>query len=232
MILPFVLTEALGDVISGVMIYRTGRYLELTCAGLVLMTAGLGLFVIFNAFTPVSRIIGIEMLAGVGSGLLFGPPMIALQAMVKQHQVAAATGCLAFIREVATALGVVIGGVIFENGMDSRAKELRDVGISSELVDAFAGHDAESGIPLMAKIMDAGEKLAVREAYARALRNTWIFYTCFAAVGLICSAFLSKAVVSHEHIETKTGLREEEKVEPTQADPSIALRTVEPGTAQ
>jgi hypothetical protein len=229
LILPYIVMEALGGVSSGVAIYKTGRYLELTYLGVAVLTLGTGLFIMFKATTSLATLIIIQIVAGGGSGLLFEPPVIALQAMVKQDEVATATGCLGFIRNMATALGVVIGGVIFQNGMETRSGALSAAGLSPELVEKFSGHRAESNIPLVEKIADAGARLVVKEAYAWSLRNMWIFYTATAALGMIGSVFIAKALVGHEHTETRTGLKEREKrSEGVVIDPATELRALPP----
>lgn len=37
----------------------------------------------------------------------------------------------------------------------------------------------------------------------------WIMYTCVAAVGLVCTLFIQRKVLSTQHEETKTGIEVE-----------------------
>jgi hypothetical protein len=43
-------------------------------------------------------------------------------------------------------------------------------------------------------------------------------YTCLAGVGVIASFFIRKAILSSEHVETKTGLRQKDEAENTRAE--------------
>ncbi|KAF2099034.1 putative MFS transporter [Rhizodiscina lignyota] len=210
LVLPFIVLEALMGITAGVIIHQTGRYLELIYVGLFLLTLGGGLYILFDAHASLAKIIIIEIVAGIGGGLLFEPPLIALQAMVRQDEVATATGTLGFIRNLACSLGVVIGGVIFQNGMETRSDSLRAAGLPPDLLNAFSGHDAEANVLLVGSIQNGTQKMAVKEAYAGSLKNVWIFYTCTAACALLCSVFIARAVLSTEHVETKTGLKEKE----------------------
>lgn len=180
----------------------------------------------FDAHSSLARIIGFEMVAGMGGGLLFEPPLIALQAMVRQDEVATATGTLGFVRNIACSLGVIIGGVIFQNGMDSRSNSLQAAGLPPNLVHAFSGRDAEASVVLVGSIQDNAQKMLIKESFASSLTSVWIFYSCTAACGLVSSVFIVRAVLSTEHVETKTGLNKEEQGEQTRgtADTSIELQ--------
>ncbi|KAJ9647851.1 hypothetical protein H2199_001627 [Coniosporium tulheliwenetii] len=125
LILPVTITEAVGGMFCGVMIHRTGRYLELIWAGLTLMLIGNGMYIHLNASSSLAEIIAFELVAGAGAGLLFEPPLIALQAFVAQDDTATATATFGFIRNLATSFSIVIGGVLFSGGMQLREPVLR-----------------------------------------------------------------------------------------------------------
>ncbi|KAI9674934.1 MAG: hypothetical protein M1822_008996 [Bathelium mastoideum] len=207
-LLPYIVTEALMGITAGIFIHQTGRYLELIYIGLITLTIGNGLFILFNAHSSLSLIIPFEIIAGIGGGLLFEPPLIALQAMVRQDEVATATGTLGFVRNLATSLGVLIGGVIFQNGMGGRSATLAAAGLPPNVIDLFSSRQAEADVEQVSTIKDAGQRLVVKEAYAWSLQHLWIFYCCTAACGLLCSVFIAKAKLSDVHVETRTGLKE------------------------
>lgn len=46
----------------------------------------------------------------------------------------------------------------------------------------------------------------------------WIMYTVISACGLIAAFFVSKGVLSKEHVETQTGIKEKERRRPTESD--------------
>lgn len=112
-------------ILSAVIIHQTGRYREIIWVGTLLMTIGLGLLIQFQTDTSIGEIVGFQLVAGVGAGLLFQPPLIAVQAMSSQADTATATGTLGFVRNIATSLSVVLGGIVFQNGMESRVSEFR-----------------------------------------------------------------------------------------------------------
>jgi hypothetical protein len=48
------------------------------------MTLGNGLYILFSANSSVGKIVGFQIIAGIGQGLLFEAPLIAIQAFVSQ----------------------------------------------------------------------------------------------------------------------------------------------------
>src|SRR4051794_7364109 len=74
LILPITLSQALMGIVCGVVIHRTGHYLEITYAGCIFMAVGVGLYTTFSATSSVAYIIGMELIAGLGAGCLFEPP--------------------------------------------------------------------------------------------------------------------------------------------------------------
>lgn len=209
LILPLVVMEAFSGMFTGAIIHRTGRYLELIWIGLVLMTIGNGLYINLGVGSSVGKIVGYQMLSGLGAGFLFQTPIIAIQAMVSQEDTATATATIGFIRNMATAASIVIGGVVFQNSMGQRQSSLLASGMSSSMAAQMSGDSAAASIESIKFITDPEQLLAVREAFAWSLRNMWILYTCMSAVGVFFSAFILKTKLNKEHVETKTGLNVE-----------------------
>jgi len=210
LILPITTTEAFTGITAGILIHRTGRYLELIYVGVILMTLGNGLYILFSATTSIGCIIGFQIVTGLGQGLLFEAPLIALQVLVPQGDVASASATFGFIRNLATSLAVVIGGVIFQNSMDMQVALLAQppVNLPSNITDALSGGKAAANVLIVATIEDQVQRLAVREAFAWSMRNMWITFTCIAVLGVVASLFIKREVLSKVHVETKTGIKE------------------------
>lgn len=191
----------------GVLIHRTGRYLELMWAGMGLLTLGFGLLIDLDASSPLSKVIAYQIVAGLGSGLMFEPPLIAIQAHVSQDDTSTATATFGFVRNMGTAISVVVGGVIFQNGMQLRASGLTMAGLPADVVEQFSGSRAAANVVLIGQISDSNQKMAVKEAFAWSLRNPWILYTCVSVFGLVATGFVGRKELSREHVETKTGIK-------------------------
>jgi hypothetical protein len=208
------LTEALVGVAVGVFIHRTGRYLELLYVGVVIMTLGNGLYILFSSSTSVAQIVGLQIVTGLGQGLLFEAPLIAIQAFVSQDDTATATSTFGFIRNMATALSIVICGVIFQNGMDLKVKPLSlpPINLPANITEALVDGNSAANIMIVGRIENELQRMAVREAFVWSIRNLWIFTTCSAALACVATLFVRHSALSKEHVETKTGLKADKKI--------------------
>ena len=174
---------------------------------MVLFTIGEGLLIRLSAETSLATITVFEVIAGLGAGLVFEPPIIAIQAVTAQEDVASAIGTLGFIRSLSTALAAVIGGVIFQNGMDLQGPKLRTAGLPAGILRDLAGASAGANVEdVLSKLSDPVQKVIVEQAFAWSLRNLWILCTCMTFCGLLFSLFIKKKTLSNEHVETRTGL--------------------------
>ncbi|KAL4927845.1 MDR family MFS transporter [Aspergillus undulatus] len=208
LILPFILTESFASLAVGILIHRTGRYQEVIWLGMACVTLGAGLFIEYNTSTALGKIIGYQIIAGFGCGLLFFPPLLALQSNIPTADTATATATFGFVRNVAMALSVVLGGVIFQNSMLMKRPLLADAGLPSSLQEDFTGAEAAANVLAVKDVSDSLQRQAVKQAFAWSIRNIWILYTALAGVGLAASFLIEKKQLSQEHVETKTGLKE------------------------
>jgi hypothetical protein len=207
LLLPLIVLQSVTEIMAGFLIKRTGRYREFIWAGTMSMTLGTGLYILFGADTTVAVIVGLEVIGSFGPALLFQGPMVAIQNSVSQADTAAATASLGFIRSVSMGLSVVVGGVVFQNSMDTRQSSLAAAGLSESLLDALSGSQAAANVGIPSTIQDASQRQVVLEAFAWSMRNMFILYTCLAAVGMVASVFIKHRKLNTEHTETKTGIQ-------------------------
>ncbi|GMG34343.1 unnamed protein product [Aspergillus oryzae] len=222
LILPYVLAEAALSLAAGLIIHRTGHYLEVVWTGTALVLLGSGLLIDFNATSSLAKIICYQIVAGAGCGLLFFPPLLALQSNVPQDENAAATATFGFIRNMAMAMSVVLGGVIFQNGMDTRQSDLLAAGLSDSMVKELTGSEAAANVMVIQSIADTLQRSVVKDAYAWSMRNIWILYTSLGACGLLVSLFITRQHLSVEHVETKTGLKEKQPLTEPRQNESVS----------
>ena len=208
LILPMMVTEAAVDIMVGVVIHQTGRYRDIIWAGVTLMTLGTGLYISFRTDTSVSKIIGFEIIGGIGTALLFQAPTIAIQNTVSQADTSTATATLGLTRNLAASLSIVLGGVVFQNSMAARQSSLAVAGLSDSVLEALSGDQAAANVEIIKSIQDAAQRQVVQDAFAWSLRNMFMMYTCAAAVGMLASAFIKQRHLSTEHTETKTGVQQ------------------------
>lgn len=211
LLVPLIVVSAVVAIVTGVVIHQTGRYRELMWIGTAILTVGLGLLISVDADTSTGQVIGFTVIFGIGSGLLFEPPLIAIQAHAQQQDVATATATMSFCRSLAIAISVILGGIVFQNSMDIQAAELKNAGLPSNVVQALNGREAAANVGLAAMLDDPVQKKLVEKAFAWSMRNMWIMYTALAALGLFSSLFVGSRALSRDHVETVTGIKSEEK---------------------
>lgn len=202
-------TGAIFGVFCGYIMHRTGHFREIMWVGTFLLTIGVGLFISFSATTSTAVVISFLVVAGLGSGILFEAPLIAVQSQTEQRHVASATATLSFVRNFALSISTIVGGTIFQNSMSRQVQGLREKGLPEDLLRKLDGDSAMANVMLPGTLANEVWKRASKEAFARAMRNMWITYTVFAAVSFVASGFVESAVLGEEHVETVTGLRGE-----------------------
>lgn len=201
LIVPMMVIEAIVDILSGVVIHKTGRYRELTWVGVVLLTLGSGLYIIFDIDTDIATILGLQIVPAIGTALLFQTPKIAIQNSVSQADTASAIAALGSVGNIATAFSITIGGVVFQNSIAARQSMF--TGFNATVRDAFLPAHAAAGIDLIKTLPNPR---IVQEAFAWSIRNMFIFYTGIASITMFAGVFMKQKHMSSEHTETRTGI--------------------------
>lgn len=192
---------------TGLFIGHTGDYKAPILVGFVLMTLGWGLFIDFDASSSLAKIILYQIVAGLGVGCNIQAPMIALQSGALPQDVGMATSLYGFIRTLATAVSIVVGGVVFQNELLKRAVT------NTPLATAIqqSGESAGAGdVVSIISSLQASAVPAAQQTVAESLRPAWIMYTAFAALGVVSWLFIRKNTLSRKHEQTKTGLGDKE----------------------
>lgn len=206
---PYVISLSFLSAITGIFIKKTGQYLLPMRVGLFLMTIGFGLYIDLPVGRTWGRIIPFQILAGLGVGPNFQAPLLALQSFVPPRDIATATATFTFVRNLSNAISVVVGGVIFQNGMKRREATL--IAATNEQIGSELGGGGAGAATLIVKNLPEPGREAVRAVYVASLREMWIFFVCIAVAGLVVCFFIKKTTLSKTNEVTKTGLAQEEQ---------------------
>jgi hypothetical protein len=182
---------------SGYVIDRTGRFLEVLQAGLLLMTVGVGLLISLQATHNIGKIIVILCVIGLGFGPNFGAPLIALQTRIRETDIATGTAAFGFVRMIFGAIGVVIGQVIFQLLLTPKFGNFVEAGVTQDVAYQLTRGEAISQARTVAALPDH-QRLVARAGITRALRGTWIFYTVMSALGLVVSVGIKRKKLQRE----------------------------------
>ncbi|KAM0429699.1 hypothetical protein ACHAPT_006305 [Fusarium lateritium] len=203
-LLPFILSITVTAAATGAYIQLTGKYLPAVHFGLVIMTLGIGLMIDLDLDLNWSKLIPFQIVSGIGVGMNFEGPLLAVQTVVPHKDVAAATTAMSFVRTIATAISVVIGGVLFQNEMKDKKPVLVD-GLGPELARFFDGATASASVDIV-KTLPQKQQLVVRRAFFHSLDSMWIMYTAFSGVGLLLGFFIRAQHLSKKHEAAELGI--------------------------
>lgn len=170
-LLPFILALTIMAALTGLYIQKTGKYIQAVYVGLVLMTLGIGLLIDLDVEANWGKLIVFQIIAGIGVGLNFEGPLLALQAISATQDVATATSTIGFVRSISTAISVVIGAVVFQNHMVREAPKLI-AGLGPQVAKQLGGNAAAN-----IGVIDAlppGQRIIARQALYQSLRMMWI----------------------------------------------------------
>lgn len=205
-----VLSLSFASAVTGIVIKKTGRYRQPIWFGLVMMTLGFGLFIDLEPRANWAKIVIYQIIAGIGVGPNFQSPLIALQSHVKGHDIAVATATFGFIRNISTSVSVVLGGVILGNELSKKRSYLSQY-LPADAAQRLTASSFGSTTDFV-KSLPPEQKQAVNVAYTESLKTMWIFYTAFAAFGILISLLITRKELSTTHEKARTGIAEQERV--------------------
>ncbi|KAH9879394.1 hypothetical protein J1614_002834 [Plenodomus biglobosus] len=210
---PWTFTVAPASVATGIAIAVTGRYLWANRLGWFLATLGFGILIMLKPETSTVSWVFLNLVGGLGTGILFPAMALAVQASATAKDQAYAANMFSFFRAFGQTLGVAIGGVIFQNQMKTK---MLTFPLLADLADEYSKDAA--GLIQIIKTMPAGEmKDQLKESYTDALKYIWIVMTVFAGIALLGSVFV-KEFDMNGALETDMGFKHEEKVPDAEKD--------------
>ncbi|KAL8938260.1 MAG: hypothetical protein Q9211_003289 [Gyalolechia sp. 1 TL-2023] len=203
---PQTFTVAPSTVVVGILITVTGRYRWAIWSGWVLTVLGTGILYLLDVDTSVVEWIFLNLVGGVGMGMLFPSMAFAIQASQKNKDLAFAVAMFSFFRAFGQALGVAVGGTVFQNQM--KTKLLAYPALASK-ADEYS-RDASSLVQIIKAMKDDVIKENLQHAYADSLKVVWLTMCGFAGVGLILSLW-TKGLDMNKPLETEQGFIDQKK---------------------
>jgi MFS family permease len=207
--LPFALSIATSSAATGIYIKKTGRYLDCIRFAAFFTALGFGLFIDFPEHRSWPRIILFQIIAGIGIGPNFQSPLIALQNNVAPQDMATMTATFAFVRTLAMSIGLVVGNVIFQNGMEQKGQALA-AALGDSAAKMFSGAAAGANV-LVVRTFPAAQRVVLQKAFQESIRDIWYWSVGLAACLIIATAFVPFKPLRTQHTVIKTGLDVEEQ---------------------
>ena len=188
--LPTVVVLVPCSAISGFLLSKYGRYKPFHIASFVVLTLGLGLFILLDRNSSMVAYIMVQITVAVGSGFSLSTLLPAVQAKLSDKDTAAATATWAFIRQFGVVWGVSVPAAIFNSRVEMLLPR-----ISNEAVRAVLDNGAAYDHGTKAYIGQFQEPLRgeIISVYEDSLQLVWVFATALAGLGLLL-VFLEEEV--------------------------------------
>lgn len=197
---PATFTVAPMAILAGLAVTKTGRYRWTIWSGWALTTLGMGVLIIWKVNTDLPTIIFTLLVGGLGLGILFASLLYQVQSAADVKDVSFAAALFSFFRAFGQAIGVAIGGSIFQNQMQQNLSGTVLSGQASELAK-----DAAALVQIIHQTGDETTKMILKTAYTDSLRTIYIVMTALAGTALVLSACIKKYDINIG-LETEQGL--------------------------
>lgn len=203
---PETFTVAPTCIVVGILITVTGRYRWAIWSGWALTVAGTGLLYLLDVHISTVAWIFLNLVGGLGMGMLFPSMAFAIQASQKNEDLAFAVAMFSFFRAFGQALGVAVGGSVFQNQM--KTKLMAYPALASKAIEY--SKDASSLVQIIKGMKDGPAKQDLQHAYADSLKVVWLTMCGLAGIGLFASLFI-KGLDMNKPLETEHGFIHERK---------------------
>ncbi|EXJ84689.1 hypothetical protein A1O3_05359 [Capronia epimyces CBS 606.96] len=181
-LLPVMLTLIPASVLVGSVITRTARYRWAIWAGWTLTTLATGPTILWDVDTSPAVWVVILVMLGLGHGLLLNALNTASQAVSVAGHEGAAVAMYAFLRSFGMAVGVGIGGSVFQNVMKRRLVALH--------LDPDIARNAEAYIAVLHDTHPSPHRSAILNAYVHGFRGVFAVFCALAALALLVGLFI------------------------------------------
>jgi hypothetical protein len=180
---PQSFTVAPIGAVTGALIVKTGKYRWAIWLGWALGTLGLGLYCVLEVGTSIPGWIFLNLVSGLGLGFLFPGIATAIQASVASEHAAMAIAMFSFFRSAGQALGVAVGGVVFQNRMEANLLTYPNL---APLAKEYSA-DAAALIEILRAMPEGTEKQDLKQAYVDSFRIVWAVCCALGGMAMLIS---------------------------------------------
>jgi len=196
--LPFSFGMAAWAVFVGAVINRTGDYRFVLWFSWALATLGFGLMTMLSSTSSTATQVIYPLIAGIGTGGIFSPPMIALQAAMPEKDLATTVTAYNLIRSLGSTVGVSIGQTIWSSVLRTTTIPGFQIGSS--------GEDLANIVRQLAYIEPDSLRQQVQSVFSKSISKIWVANTpmlgvCFFMVLFLKSYSLERTIVHAEEQE-------------------------------
>ncbi|KAH8423653.1 MDR family MFS transporter [Aspergillus melleus] len=191
--LPMLVGNIVATTLSGIAVTAIGLYAPFMILGTIITSVGGGLLTLFNPNTSTAAWVGYQVLVGVGIGLGWQQPFVAVQTVSSMADVPTATAILSFSQTIGGAVFISVAQTAFTSRLThellAKVPDLDPFVVLDSGASDLAGHVPKKYLSV------------VIWAYSNGLKNTFIVGTVMAALSVIGSTFVEWNSVKGKKIE-------------------------------
>jgi MFS family permease len=131
MLLPLILSSTITALVAGVIISRIGYYNPFFLLASIIMPIGVGLLSTFTPSAGNAKVVGYQILVGIGLGCGMQQPFTVVQTVLERSDIATGSALIMFARFLGSAIGLPVAQNIFLNSLVSKLKNLPGISPSS-----------------------------------------------------------------------------------------------------
>jgi hypothetical protein len=201
-VFPETFTVAPASIVVGITTSITGRYKWALWVGWTLTVLGMGLLYLQDVNTSTVAWVFLNLVPGLGTGILFAGMGIAIPSSAAAIDSAYAVAFFSFFRAFGQGVGVAIGGTIFQNMVQKKLQ-------AYPLLAPFAAEYSKdaAGLVQVIKAMQPGlARTQLIQAYADSIKVIWVTMCGLAAVAMF-TCFFVKEYSMDIRLETEQGFK-------------------------
>ncbi|KAK4139718.1 major facilitator superfamily domain-containing protein [Dichotomopilus funicola] len=183
-ILPMLVGVISGVLGTGAVISLVGYYTPFMLVSSVLMPIGLGLLTTIGPDTPRAALLGYPAVFGIGVGLGFQQPLIGVQTVLPQADVAAGTSVIVFGQTFGAAIMIAIGETVFQSRLLANLASY--LGITNVNTHELLGNGPAS----LPALVPAEKLPRLIEAVNASLTQTFFVAVALAVLSVFGSVFM------------------------------------------
>jgi len=178
-LLPYLLSVTVAEITVGVSVAKLGVYLPFMWTGSAFFTLAAGLLYTLTITTGTARIIGYQILAGVGFGSSLQLCATAMRASVGEKDIPIASALSVFSPFFGGALAASISQSIFRTTLTRH--------LSQSVLSAQTAMIVAAGATGGVDLVSGPQKIIVQEAYNYAVTRTFILAVVAGGLGFLCT---------------------------------------------
>ncbi|KAK9328781.1 major facilitator superfamily domain-containing protein [Lipomyces starkeyi] len=215
-LLPSIISTALFSIVAGALVGRIGYYLAVGVLASALVVLGTGLT---STFTPTTRIgiwIGYQIIMGVGRGMGFQIPLIAVQNNSSKAEVSIVNALVVFSQNLGGAIFLSLDQIVFSSGL-RHYLPIYAPEVSPQVVIA-------AGATGIHRAVSAASLPGVLLAYSKSINQVMHLGTGAAGGALIFAFGMGWVNIKKRAEKKKVEELEDEKLQTSAADPGAASK--------